>query len=336
MTAHHDALRALLEQKIAFELRAGLLSEELLAEQLAVIIEEELGAFDEALWQEQLPRVREGMTAQLAREQTWTDRTVNDELDAALVCIAEHGIIGLQANGTTVQHGWAIAEAVAAAHAPSARGAVFYHLQDLERGVAGEGLTLGFGAFDPAEIGAVATRSPPPEDATVTLTIQRHAQNVEGHGAPVLEATRRVGEDFVAVLRQHGLAPTWDGSPRTRIMLPPFAWQKRRQTTPPPAGPRPELVLPSSIATPAPPSVCPDCDGKGWLPPLVPGDFSDFCWCKGGKRPRPGATAAPFVGEAPARPEMVAPAVQAGPAMPSPPANGVFARWKKWFGGGGS
>lgn len=322
----HTALRRLLDQKLTFELRAGILSQTVLSEQLALIIEEELGAPDEALWREQLSRLYQGMDRQFDDEQSWIDRTANDELYAALESVGERGIVALEANGTTVQHGWAIAETMAAESAPNARGVVFYHLQDLERAVAGEGLTLAFGAFDSAALTALAARAPPPEGATETLTIQRRTRNAEGHGEGVLDATRIIGEEVVAALRQHGFAPIWDGSPRTRIELPPFEWRKRRQTAAPPAKPRPALVLPAPAAEPAPEPRCPDCEGRGWLPPLVPGDFSDFCWCKGGKRPRPAVAVAvepaPRLAPAPLAPET---------EPPLPP--GLVARLKKWLGG---
>lgn len=350
-------LGVLLREHIAFHLHAGILAEDALTAQIEAIVQEELGAPDPAWCARMAPLVTEAMHLQLAQETQWTARTQNDELDAALVELAERGIIGLQANGTTIQHGWAIAEAVAAQVAPDARGAVFYHLQDLDRGVAGEGLALAFGAFDRTELAEHASRTPPPEGEGETFRIQRRSQNAEGHGRKVSEETRVIGEEIVAVLRRHGFGPTWDGSAQTRIQLAPFAWQKRRQTQAPARTQAlPALVLP---AEPIPEPVCPDCEGRGWLPPLVPGDFSEFCWCKGGKRPRtavpaPAAEAPAQASPSPAWPVVEAPPPPASPGEEAPPSPapdaplaataeaeppspvaplGVLARLKKWLGG---
>ncbi len=85
-------------------------------------------------------------------------------------------------------------------------GATFYHEQDLERGVAGEGLMLVYGACDGSD------------DKGVEL-----------------------GKLVCTVLAEHGIETDWNGDIRVRIRVMPFAWQKRRSSVAPP---RPVHVKP--------------------------------------------------------------------------------------------
>lgn len=328
MGDQRDELREDLRERIAFDFRAGvLLPEEIVAGARAHILEV-LGANDDALMEEAASWIERGADEQRARERGWTARTANDELDTAFDLLAAGGIIGLQAAGTTVQHAWALAYETAAADAPHAHGAVFYHFQDLERVVDGEGLALAFCAFDPSVLASLRGPNPPSGDGKQMLTIQPRMQNVDAGDAAIREAARAVGAEIVAVLRQVGFDPQWDGSPRTRIEISPFDWAMRRHTQAPPRT-EPLAPRPAQVET-APPPVCPDCEGRGWLPPLVPGDFSDFCWCKGGKRPRPAAPEPVASAEptpAPTTPsELVA-------TSPGPPPLGALERLRKWLRG---
>lgn len=161
------------------------------------------------------PKVR-GYAARLlsqyeAQERTWTERTVNDRIDAAFEALDRTGIIALQNAGWTQTAGWEDAwehHAQRKAQGAPARGAVFYHAQDTERGMEGHGLYLALGAF--TEEG---------EDDSV--------------------ATERIGQEIVEVLRAHGIACEWNGSSRQRIQLLPFPWRKRRSTLPPEEAPPP-------------------------------------------------------------------------------------------------
>lgn len=86
-----------------------------------------------------------------------------------------------------------------------------------------------------------------------------------------------------------------------------------------PAPPPPDADL-GALPPASAPIVCPDCKGRGWLPPLQEGGFADLCGCRGGAR-RASAT------EATAAPETAAPA-----GVEAPPGGGLLERIKRWFG----
>jgi len=73
-----------------------------------------------------------------------------------------------------------------------ARGFTFFHVQDTEHAVAGDGLYLSYGA--------------PTRDQTAAVAI---------------------GHEVVEVLGKHGLTPAWNGRLAHRIQLP-LIWQRRR------------------------------------------------------------------------------------------------------------
>jgi hypothetical protein len=138
---------------------------------------------------------------QAQRERTWTERTTNDHIDRAFRELNTAGIIALQNAGYTTSDGWS--DAVEAAHARGGcRGAVFFHGQDVDRAIDGGGLMLAFGGLFGGE---------EPLD-------EREA------------ATTRIGEEACKILRLNGLTVEWNGSPHTRLRIPPFSWQKRRHT----------------------------------------------------------------------------------------------------------
>lgn len=144
-------------------------------------------------------------SAREAEERTWTEQSMNDALDAAFAALNQAGIVALQNAGWTNTTGWEECwdlynERKEAGATP--RGAVFYHTQDLERGVRGEGLMLGFGVF--------------------------HEDN-DGD----LEGNARLGQEVCQVLAAHGVATVWAGDAKTRIQIPPFPWRKRTSTSTP-------------------------------------------------------------------------------------------------------
>lgn len=155
-------------------------------------------------------------TLRESEEQAWTTRTTNDCIDAAFAALNQAGIVALQNAGWTMSTGWedcwaeherikeaAGSEAAGSETAGGApRGAVFYHTQDLERGVEGQGLFLAFGAFHERDDGDPA-------------------------------ANAQIAAEVCAVLRQHGVEAEWDGEPQTRIRIPPFPWRKRRSSRAP-------------------------------------------------------------------------------------------------------
>ena len=73
-------------------------------------------------------------------------------------------------------------------------GYCFFHGQDLERALDGEGLYLAFGPIDPSQ---------EPTDGP------------------------EVGKRVVAALAKEGLPADWDGTFSKRILLPRFEWKRR-------------------------------------------------------------------------------------------------------------
>jgi hypothetical protein len=320
---------------------------------LAEIIDAELGAPHPALLAELTAQVEAGLAAQEQAERGFAGRTVNDAIESAFAALTDRGILAVEGLGSTVQEGAARAEAMADG-LRGVRGHVFFHRQDLERAVRGEGLLLAFGARD---VASPAPASPPAPDplapaGTVRVGVQRADRNPTGPGAAGAEATRAIGREVVAVLRHYGVETQWDGRAVARIVIPPFPWQKRR-TTVAPAAPAPPPAAADLGALPPPPPappVCPDCHGRGWLPPLQEGWGSELCWCKGGKRrpsspPPPAEPPHPAPPPPPAEPPVASPAASAPPEPPvaaptpvppppaagPPPAEGLLARLARWL-----
>lgn len=135
-------------------------------------------------------------------ERRWLARTSNDAVDEAFATLNRHGIVALQNAGGTSSMGWAEVNTLIAEleqRHKKALGGVFYHSQDLERGVAGEGLWLTFGARDGSDEGA-----------------------------------RKIAQLVLHALEAEGVDCEWNGQIDTRIRVLPFEWKKRRTTQPPP------------------------------------------------------------------------------------------------------
>ena len=133
-------------------------------------------------------------------EATWSEVTANDRIDRAFAQLIAQGIIAEQDAGGTMSDGWCIVGELRDDY-PDAWGAAFFHRQDVERGVAGDGLMLAFGAFTDG-----------PEHAEQSIAVARQV---------------------VEVLQQHGVAASWGGDIDERIRVAPFAWRKRRTSQPP-------------------------------------------------------------------------------------------------------
>ncbi|MDI1451131.1 hypothetical protein [Polyangium sp. 6x1] len=146
------------------------------------------------------PKVR-GYAAKLwteaeSVEHWWKDVSTNDRIDAAFEDLTKRGIFTAQ-NFTccsTCGH----AEAWDTMSAAGARGYVFYHQQDTERGMHGGGLMLAYGSRE---------------------------------GGP---ATEGVGREICDALDRFGVPWTWNGSSDTRIEIQPFEWRKRCVSARPP------------------------------------------------------------------------------------------------------
>ncbi|MGE5830625.1 MAG: DUF6891 domain-containing protein, partial [Micromonosporaceae bacterium] len=135
------------------------------------------------------------LAAHLAEQSGWSHPTDCDRLDAAFADLAAAGILARQhfsCCGTCGANDIREAMQQAEKDGYASRGYTFFHLQDTEHAVAGDGLYLSYGARHPDEAAAVA-----------------------------------IGHEIVMVLRAHGLAPTWNGRHAHRIALP-LAWRRRR------------------------------------------------------------------------------------------------------------
>jgi hypothetical protein len=127
-------------------------------------------------------------------KETPPDGCLNEAIDRAFAALHAQGIIALQAAGYTQSDGWDDAREIAMSWertGRSARGACFYHEQDLARAVRGGGLMLSFGSFRG-------------EDDTLG-----------------------VGREIVRVLGEHGVPTEWTEDAKKRIGIPPFPWHRR-------------------------------------------------------------------------------------------------------------
>lgn len=132
-----------------------------------------------------------------AEERTWTTVSTNDRIDAAFEFLQSKGIFAAQ--NFTCCSSCGHAEAAGALDEMHGRGYVFYHQQDTERGIDGQGLMLAYGSSDG-------------EDSSIVA----------------------IGREICGGLEQFGIPYEWDGSPSVRIQIQPFEWRKRRSTKAPP------------------------------------------------------------------------------------------------------
>ncbi|MDI3284093.1 hypothetical protein [Polyangium sp. 15x6] len=202
-------------------------------------------------YDEVAPKVR-GYAAKLwsraeAEERGWKDVSTNDRIDAAFEDLTKRGIFTAQ--NFTCCSSCGHSEAWGAMSETSARGYVFYHQQDTERGVENGGLMLAYGARE--------------------------------DGPAAVEA---VGREICDALDRFGVPWTWNGKSDTRIEIEPFEWRKRRASARPPIPlgtrgtvlPRPERGpawtedLDGETAAPAAPAEPPPAvtlrheDGREW------------------------------------------------------------------------
>lgn len=127
----------------------------------------------------------------------WPTITDCDRLDAAFAAMRARKLVALQNAGYTQSDGYGDVMDLAARHPESKQliGYCFYHGQDLERVIHGEGLYLAFGPIDPKQ-----------EQSTGLA----------------------VGRAIVEELNQVGLPTRWDGTFNQRIFIPKLNWQRRR------------------------------------------------------------------------------------------------------------
>jgi hypothetical protein len=136
--------------------------------------------------------VRPEFARKAAAQASWPARTDCDRLDEAFGELGAHGILALQNAGLTMSDGRSdVADVLQQRGRKKFRGYCFYHGQDLERAVAGEGLWL---AFD-----------------------------LDNDGGKKAE----VGRAVKAALEKHGFAVEWNGDPETRLRVPGIDWKRR-------------------------------------------------------------------------------------------------------------
>ena len=135
--------------------------------------------------------------ASLARDKaSWPAVTDCDRLDQAFAALNARGIIALQNAGYTQSDGYGdISQSYdERTDRDNVIGYCFYHGQDLERAVHGEGLYLAFGPID--------------------------AKNETTEGP-------RIGAMFVEQLECAGFTVQWDGTFARRIYIPALDWKRR-------------------------------------------------------------------------------------------------------------
>ncbi|MCB9657560.1 MAG: hypothetical protein H6726_07940 [Sandaracinaceae bacterium] len=158
---------------------------------------EELRDIADEVWEDDLDEdaLRSAVALEFERkaqaERAWPAVTDCDRLDAAFESAERDGFITLQNAGYTQSDGLAEVLALRNERGGSALRYCFYHGQDLERALEGDGLLIAFGAFF--------------DDAMV------------------IDA----GERLVSILERAGLDVAWDGDPEQRILLPNVAWMRR-------------------------------------------------------------------------------------------------------------
>lgn len=130
------------------------------------------------------------------KKKNWPAVTDCDRLDSIFAALNKRGIITLQNAGNTQSDGYEDFRDEYEEHPDPASvvGYCFYHKQDLERALGGDGLYLAFGPVDPKE--------------------------EESKG---LEVGNMVREE----LQKAGLKVEWDGTFNERLKVRDFVWQRR-------------------------------------------------------------------------------------------------------------
>lgn len=147
-----------------------------------------------------LERVKDFAAAAFARkraaETRWPEDTDCDRLDRAFAALHEQGVCAVQWAGDTLDEGLAsVGDQINADGVPQGRytGYCFFHSQDMDHALDGEGLMLAFGPVD-AETEADAVR---------------------------------IGRRVCEALQREGLRTEWDGTVEHRIAVPSLRWQRR-------------------------------------------------------------------------------------------------------------
>jgi len=137
-----------------------------------------------------LQKFKTARAAHIKAQTSFPQNTLNDRLTEAFTDLNTRGILAFENLGYTQSDGWADLHQFQAERNTPAIGGVFYHGQDLERGVLGHGLAIRFGAFG------------------------------DGDSVEIAKLTREV-------LAVHGIETEWNGDEGQVIDIPPFEWQRR-------------------------------------------------------------------------------------------------------------
>lgn len=168
---------------------------------IAIVVEEAVDAFSDtslppaAVRRAAWSLAQEAVAAHHAEQAAWPEVTDCDRLDAAFATLEASGIVARQhfsCCGTCGATQIIDEMDRVAKDGKPVRGYTFFHVQDTEHAVEGDGLYLSYGSADQDKQAAVA-----------------------------------IGHEVVAALRQHGLQPNWNGRHANRIGLP-IVWQRRR------------------------------------------------------------------------------------------------------------
>jgi len=129
-------------------------------------------------------------------ETSWPTTTDCDRLDDAFAELNADGIIALHNTGMTMSDGEGdVGQALRERGRSRIRGFCFYHGQDVDSAVGGDGLWIAFGDVD-----------------------------------AIAEQKRAVGQQIKACLERHGLHVEWNGDPERRLSIPKLDWKRRRQS----------------------------------------------------------------------------------------------------------
>jgi hypothetical protein len=135
-------------------------------------------------------------TEWLSEKKGWPARTDCDRLDDAFAALEKRGIIAMQNAGYTQSDGYDDFREAYESHPRKSAivGYCFYHEQDLEHALHGDGLFFAFGPVDPK---AEETKGP------------------------------EIGNIVREELERVGFTVDWDGTFAKRLSVPKFVWQRR-------------------------------------------------------------------------------------------------------------
>lgn len=177
------------------QVRSGLFSLEDIQESILEEIEDN-GFGDEISEEWAYEHIDKVYDELLEESQTWQSPTETERLITAFDDLAAtHKIIALHYAGYTMDDGeYEVVEIerTLIENGEKSEGYCFYHGQDLERAVRGEGLLIAFQKI-----------------ANVSDSV-----------------SKEVAKKIVEVLEQHGLRTEWNGKANARILLPDFKWQR--------------------------------------------------------------------------------------------------------------